>query len=443
MDFMDRWRVSVEAKSLLLYGVNHRSANVAQREALAFTHDECARVLVDVAGARPGDEALVLATCNRTECYMVSDDPEAAYARLRTAVLRVRDADLMAPGAHLYASRDSDAVRHLFRVATGLDSMVLGDVQVLGQVKHAYALAQEAGTAGRVIERLLARALHTGKRSRRETAVGTGAVSVGSAVVELLRHELGSLVHRYVLVIGAGKTGRLIARHLVAQDAAHVTVTNRSDAAAETLAAEVRGRVLPLDQLRRGLLVADAVTTATSADVPLIEAALARDVMESRQQRPLLIVDVAVPRNVEPSVAYLPGVTLRDIDSLQTIVDRGLTLRLAAVPHVERIVEEEVQRFEVWRRGLAAAPVVRELRDHFERVRLEELDRMLKHTTGAERDRAERLTRTLVNRLLHVPTVALKDLDPVSDAGRSRLQAARELFALGRQSPRRRYTDAF
>jgi glutamyl-tRNA reductase len=443
---MDAWtagRVSVEAKFLLLYGVNHRSANVAQREALAFTHDECARVLVDVAGARPGDEALVLATCNRTECYMVSADPDAAYARLRTAVLRVRDADLMAPGAHLYASRDGDAVRHLFRVATGLDSMVLGDVQVLGQVKRAYALAQEAGTAGRVIERLLARALHTGKRSRRETAVGTGAVSVGSAAVELLRHELGSLAHRYVLVIGAGKTGRLIARHLVRQDAAHVTVTNRSDAAAETLAAEVGGRVLPLDQLRRGLLVADAVVTATSADVPLIEAVLARDVMEVRQQRPLLIVDVAVPRNVEPSVAYLPGVTLRDIDSLQSIVDRGLTLRLAAVPHVERIVEEELQRFEVWRRGLAAAPVVRELRDHFERVRLEELDRMLKHATEAERDHAERITRTLVNRLLHMPTVALKDLDPVSDAGRSRLQAARELFALGRQSPRRRYTGAF
>jgi glutamyl-tRNA reductase len=427
----------VEALTLLLYGVNHRSAGVAERESLALSRDECAAVLTGTIGMGAGEEALVLSTCNRTECYLVTADPAAAYGRLRAAVAAVRGADLLAPGAHLYPARDGAAARHLFRVATGLDSMILGDVQVLGQVRSAFALARGAGTAGRFLERLLAGALRTGRRARRETAIGEGAVSVGSAAVEMLRREIGTLARRCVLVVGAGKTGRLIARHLAAQDAAQITVANRTGAAAETLAAEIGGQVLALEDLRRGLAVADAVITATGAEVPLIDAALAREVVAVRGGRPLVIVDVAVPRNVAPDVALVPTIALRDIDSLQTVVDQSLSRRLAAVPDVERIIEEELRRFESWRRSRAAAPVVRELREHFERVRTEEIERLLRGASDDERRRAERLTRTLVNRLLHVPTVALKAVDPVSDAGRARLQTARDLFALGRVPARR------
>lgn len=427
----------MEASTLLLYGVNHRSAGVAERESLALSPEECARVLTTT--VRPGEdeEALVLSTCNRTECYLVARDPKSIVARLRAAFVAERGADLMAPGPHRYAARDTDAARHLFRVATGLDSMILGDAQVLGQVRGALQIARDAGTAGRFLQRLLAGALRTGKRARRETAIGAGASSVGSAAVEMLRRELGTLERRCVLVVGAGKTGRLIARHLAAQDAVQVTIANRTGATAVALAAEIGGRVLPLEELRRGMLVADAVITATAADVPLVDAELARGVAEARRRRPLIIVDVAVPRNVAPDVALIPGIVLRDIDSLQDVVDENLSRRLAAVPDVERIVEEELRRFETWRRSRAAAPVVRELREHFERVRLEELQRLLRGVNEAERRRAERLTRTLVNRLLHVPTIALKSVDPVSETGRVRLQTARELFALGRTPARR------
>lgn len=432
----------MEAPTLLLYGVNHRSAGVAERESLALSREECARVLAATIPPGGDEEALILSTCNRTECYLVAHDPEATAARLREAVVAERGADLMAPGPHRYPARDTAAARHLFRVATGLDSMILGDTQVLGQVRGALQLAREAGTAGWFLERLLAGALRTGKRARRETAIGAGASSVGAAAVEMLRRELGTLERRCVLVVGAGKTGRLIARHLAAQDAVHVTVANRTGSTAETLAAEIGGQMLPLEELRRGLLVADAVITATAADVPLVDAGLARTVADARRRRPLVIVDVAVPRNVAPDVALVPGIVLRDIDSLKSVVDQSLSRRLAAVPDVERIVEEELRRFEAWRRGRAAAPIVRELREHFERVRAEELDRLLRGASEDERRRAERLTRTLVNRLLHVPTVTLKSIDPVSDAGRVRLQTARDLFALGRTPVRRGDPDA-
>jgi len=421
---------------LLLVGMNHRTAGLDQREALAFTRDE--RLMAHGRLAEGGcAEALIVMTCNRTEFYVVHHDVEAADACVRDVVHQLRGADLLAPGDLRYAAADTDAGRHLFRVASGLDSMVLGDAQILGQIKDAVALARLAGTVGPLLDRLVDRALRTGKRARAETSVSGGIVSVASAAVELLRTELTSLSGRRVLVVGAGETARLVARQLAQARPAGILIANRTAATAEELAASVGGQALPLSGIADALASVDAGVCATGAPRFVISAADVAAAMHRRAGRRLVLVDLAVPRDIDPAAAQIPGLALHAIDAIQRVVDATLSRRMAEVPHVERLVDDELARFEAWRRSRAVTPLVRELRAHFEQVRIEELSRLLKHAPADERARAERLTQALINRLLHVPTVSLKDTDPASDAGQSRLHAARDLFALGRIRSRR------
>lgn len=421
---------------LLLVGMNHRTAGLDQREALAFTRDE--RLVAHRRLAEGGcAEALIVATCNRTEFYVVHRDLELADAGVRDVVRRLRGADLLAPGALRYAAVDTAAGRHLFRVASGLDSMVLGDAQILGQIKEAVALGREAGTVGPLLDRLFDRALRAGKRARAETWVSGGIVSVASAAVELLRTELTSLSTLRVLVVGAGETARLVARQLVHARPAGVLIANRTLEAAEQLAASIGGQAIALSGVAEALASVDAVVSATRAPRFVVSAADVAAAMRHRMSRRLVLVDLAVPRDIDPAAAQTPGVALHAIDAVQRVVDATLSRRMAAVPRVERLVDDELMRFESWRRSRAVTPLVLELRAHFEQVRIEELSRLLKHAPADERARAERLTQALVNRLLHVPTVSLKDADPASDAGQSRLHAARDLFALGRTRSRR------
>ena len=420
---------------VVLLGMNHRTASLDHREALAFVPEEIPALLGRITRDGVVREAALLSTCNRTEFYAVSEDADGADAQLRAVVADQGRGDLLAPGPHRYGHRDIGAVRHLFRVAAGLDSMVLGDVQILGQVKDAYVLARESGAAGVRLDGLFVRALRAGKRARTETAIGAGIVSVASAATDLLRDELGAVAGRRLVILGAGETGRLAARHLAKSLPADLAIVNRSLPAAEAIACELgaRARALPLSGLGGALAGADAVVCATRAPVPVITVDLMREVMAGRAGRPLLVVDIAVPRDVEPAVASMPGVTLHAIDAIQQVVDSSLARRTAERPGVEAIVEEEIARYERWQRSLGATPVVRDLREHFERVRAEEMQRVLRHASTEERERAERLTRALINRLLHVPTVQLKEADPDSEPGASRLRAVRELFALGGQ----------
>lgn len=412
---------------LLLVGVNHRTAGLEDREALALREDETQALLADLTGGGLVSEALVLSTCNRTEFYAVAGDVAAADEDIRSAVNRVRGRDLLAPGDHRYVLTGDAAVQHLFRVASGLESMVLGEVQILGQVKEAYALARTMGSAGVVLDRLFETALRCGKRARRETAIGAGTVSVASAAVDLAELH-GSITGRHVLVIGAGETARLAARHVAQRGPGRLVVANRTAARAATLAANLGGTAVGLDDLQTAIAAADVVISATRAPMPLVSAGLVAQAMETRPERPLLMIDLAVPRDIEPEARQVPGVTLHAIDSIQAVVGKSLGQRAAQVPSVERIIADECVRFAAWWRGLEATPVVVALRDHFERVRLEELER-LRNAPADERARADRLTRTLINRLLHVPTLRLK-ADAASDEGHQRLVAVQELFAL-------------
>lgn len=422
---------------LLLIGVNHHTAALALRERLAFTREECASVLTHIGAASWCEEAMLLTTCNRTEFYVVSPTPSLVESGLRDIVHLLRGDDLLAPGAHRYHLEEASAARHLFRVACGLDSMVLGDVQILGQVKEACGQARTEGLVGPLLDRLFDRALRAGKRARHETAIGTGVTSIASAAVELLRQGLGDLTQRRVAVVGAGKTGRLLVHHLAHHQTAAISILNRSVASAESLAADTGARAHALDRLPDILVAADAVVCATRAPGAVIPAAWVESAMRDRAGRPLLMLDLAVPRDVEPAAATIAGVTLLSIDAIERVVDGNLARRVSEVPAVEHIVDEELARFESWRRSLGVTPLLRELRAHFEQVRNEELDRLLKHAPSDERHRAERLTRALINKLLHHPTISIRDADPSSETGRWQLEAARELFALGRKASRR------
>ena len=415
---------------LLVVGMNHRTASLADREALALAPEATRAVLADTLQRDPIREALVISTCNRTEFYLAADDPDGAATGLRASVKRIKGRDLLSPGPSIYRFDGTAAIRHAFRVACGLDSMVLGEAQILSQLKDAYTLARDAGAAGATLDRLFESAFRAGKRARAETSIGAGVVSIASAACELARQGLQTLDTLRVVVVGAGETSRLAAKHLAHHCPGGVTIVNRTWSRAEALALELGITATPLADLTNAMASADLVVTATAAPTAVIGVEDVRSAMAARPDRPLLLIDLAVPRDVEPEVAAITGVTLHSIDAIQTVVDRTLATRAGEVPRVEAIVDEEAAKYEAWRRGFEASPIVRDLRDHFERVRSEEVDRQLSNASAEERARAERLTKALVNRLLHLPTVRLKDADPASDEGGWRLRAARELFAL-------------
>jgi glutamyl-tRNA reductase len=414
---------------LLLVGVNHRTAVLEERESLAFACGEARALLLQLSRAGV-DEIVLLSTCNRTEFYVASADPEAAETALREAVVSAGRRDLLGDETRRYRLEDSEAAAHLFRVACGLDSMVLGDVQILGQVKEGHQRARGMGTSGPLLDRLFETALHAGKRARGESGIGAGTVSVSSAAVDLAIRHSGPLAGKRVVILGAGDTARLAALHVRAQDPGSIVIVNRSGERGDRLAAEAGGRSAGLDRLADEIRDADVVFSATRAPGPVVPAALLAGALDGRATRPLLIFDLALPRDVEPAAAWVPGVVLRTLDDVQTVVDARLAERLSQVPIVDRIVTDEVAKFSCWLRGLGATPTVVALREHFERIRLEEVDRLLAQAPADERVRADRLTRALVNRLLHSPTVHLKDADPASADGRWRLQVTRELFAL-------------
>ena len=416
--------------TLFLLGVNHRTAALEDREALALSPAEVLDLLERLAPRGVLRECLVLSTCNRTEIYAVAAEITAAEQEVRNAVKHLRGRDLLEPGPHRYLRSGPAVATHLLRVACGLDSMVLGDVQILGQVKEAYRLARQAGTAGVLLDRLLETALHAGKRARGETAIGAGHVSMSSSAVAAAVDAVG-LRGRRVLVVGAGETARLAARHAADHHPAVIVIANRSEERAEALAQEVGGHPMPLERLHEALATVDVMFSATSAPGTVIAADVVREAMTRRPARPLMVLDLALPRDVEAAAGDVPGVTLRTLDTIRAAVDQSLSTRSAEVPQVEAIVAEEGDRFSQWTRSLAATPTLIALREHFERIRSEELDRVLRHANDEERQRAERLTRVLVNRLLHVPMLRLRQTDAASTDGQLRLQAARELFALG------------
>jgi glutamyl-tRNA reductase len=356
---------------------------------------------------------MLVSTCNRVEVYAAARDGAGpgAVADVRRFLTTGRSVDADVLARHLYDRVGPEAVAHVFRVAASLDSLVVGEPQVLGQLKSAYGVATEAGNVGPVLARFLQRAFGVAKRVRTETAIGRGAANVSSVAVELAGRVFGALDGKTVLVVGAGKMSALAARHLADAGAEPIWVTNRTPERAEALAAEIGGRARPWTELGALLAGADVVISSTGARAPIITRADMKTIMKERRHRPVFLVDIAVPRDVEPEAGKLDGVYLFDIDDLERVVADNRKGREQESTSAERIVEVEAQKFVAWQRAQGAVPTIKRLRERFQRVADAEV---AKAAAGLGPDReveARKLADAIVAKLLHAPTMALKRED--------------------------------
>jgi glutamyl-tRNA reductase len=397
--------------SLILVGLSHRTAPIELREQVDFATRDVSGAVRALAGKRTTDECVLLSTCNRVEIYAAAADPGAARAGIGRFVAEYHGVPIERLDPHLYLQRDAAATRHLFRVASGLESLVIGEPQILGQVKAAYQIAAGEQTTGPLLNRLFHSALATGKRVRAETGIGEGAVSVSYAALSLARKIFGDLSGLSALVLGAGEMAKLTATHLQSQHVRDLVVSSRTMRSAAALAARVGGRAIPWDHIGRALEASDIVVTATGATDPILTRDRVQAVMRSRRNRPLFIIDIAVPRDVEPGAGELEEVFLYNIDDLQSIVSESVARRTQQIEHADTIVSAEVERFVVWLRSRHAVPTVVALRQHFEDVRRSELKRLEPKLGGLgpeARARVEDVTRLLVEKLLIAPTEQLK-----------------------------------
>ncbi len=412
---------------LVAIGVDHRTAPVGLREALAFDEERARRFLLEKSPALK--ERLLLSTCNRTEMFVVPREKgQDPLPDLLDLLKRASGVDLPMVGGVARVMRGQDAVRHLFRVACGIESMILGETQILGQVKDAAELASNCGTAGPLLQRVLEAAVRVAGRARTETTIGQGAVSVASVAVDVARKMFDDLPQRHALVVGAGETGRLVAQHLKSAGIGTLTVANRTLGRAQDVAAEVGGDPAGLCGVPPALRNADIVVCSTAAEQPIITFSEMKATMRARKGRMILLVDIAVPRDVEEKVEKLEGVFHHDIDALGAIVDRNLENRRKAVPRVEEMVEEAVASFLKWERGLEVVPAIKALRERFEEIRRDELDHNLKRIPEEARQQAERLTASLLNRILHGPMNRLRRAADEPGQGKDLVAALRELF---------------
>ncbi len=416
---------------LLALGISHKTAPVALRERLAFTEPAAVALAQRLTATEEIREAVVISTCNRTEVYLVVSNPVRAEAD--ALGMLARDADIRPTelAELIYSPRNCDAARQLYRVTAGLESMILGEAEIQGQVKRAFDAALRAGVTGALTNRLFNAALSTGKRVRSETALGSSRVSVPSVAVGLAREVLGDLRQRHVLILGAGETSELTAQALADQGAGTIFLANRRADRALSLAERFGGSVVGLDDLPEQLILADIVVSSTASPHPIVGCEELELVLAERHGRPLLLIDIAVPRDIEPGCGDLDGVTLYDIDDLQGVVARNLSNRSEEIPRAEEIVEEEIRRFARWLGQLEVLPTVSALREHGDAI----VEQVLAENDGrwesaSERDlvRIEALARTIANRLLHEPTIRLRSLSEARS--HSSLQVVRELFGL-------------
>ncbi|HEX2223251.1 MAG TPA: glutamyl-tRNA reductase [Thermoanaerobaculia bacterium] len=413
---------------LLLVGTDFRCSPLELRERVSYNTAETENMLVHLLARSGVAEAFLLSTCNRTEVYVQPRDEDEAYRAVLDLVFLQRVPELERPG-RLYVHRNGEAARHLLAVASGLESMVLGEPEILGQVKQAATLAEAVGAAGPVLRRLLRSAVSAGKRARQETAISAGAVSYGYAVVELAKNIFQGVEKCRVVLIGAGEIARSAARPLAERGAREIKVANRNAERIRQFQEEVPGIIpVPFDERLEAVRTADVVIASTGADEPVLTRRQLQDVMRGRPTEPLLVVDLGVPRNVEPKAASIENLFLHTIDSLDHLIQRNLKLRKEEVPQVEEILDQELAHFRSWYRGLEAEPLIARLQKQAERIRQQELAEALSRFPAESHEELDRLTRSLVRKILHHPSTRLRGRDGSQDL--PRLDLVRELFHL-------------
>jgi len=417
---------------LLALGVSHKTAPLDLRERLSLTEGSAAGALRELTGAEGIHEAAAISTCNRTELYLIVSDPieaESTALGVLTRQAEIRPTELL---GHLYSLRSTEASRHLLRVTAGLDSMIVGEAEIQGQVKRAYELALVEGATGPILNRLFRGALAAGGRAREETGIGEKGVSIPSVAVELARRSIGDLSAQHVLMVGAGETAELVARAMVARGVHTVFVANRHYDRAIGLAQQFQGAAVRFEDLPEQLESADIVVSATNSPHHIVERDGLEHVMEVRGGRPLLAIDLAVPRDIEPACREIPGVSVFDIDDVQQIVERNASGREAEAKRAELIIEAELDRFERWLASLEVVPTIAALRARGDEVVarvLTENESRWENLGEADRERVEAMAKAIASRLLHDPTLRIRRAAGDEDA-HFLLGALRELFGL-------------
>ena len=416
---------------LLAIGVSHKTAPVEVRERLALPEPPAADFLRDLRGTTDVHEAVAISTCNRTELYLVVGDPveaESTALSMLSSQAGIRPTNL---ASAIYAHRNCDAARHLYRVTAGLDSMIVGEAEIQGQVKRAYDAALAKETVGPLTNRLFKAALATGKRVRTETGISERQLSLPGVAVALARERLGALDGCEVVIVGTGETSELTARALADSGGKTVFVASRRRDRAVSLAKRYGGRSVSFDELPQALLGADIVVAATASPHLLLEARELAEVMAERGGRPMLLIDLAVPRDIDGSCGEIDGISLYDIDDLQAVIARNRRVRQGEARKAEGIIEEEIQHFAAWLGSLEVLPTLAALRAHATEI----ADQVVRENAGkwesaSSRDleRVEALARAVVNRLLHDPTVRMKELR--DDRVHARMALVRDLFGL-------------
>jgi glutamyl-tRNA reductase len=399
---------------------------------VAFSEEEIRDVLALARSESTLAEAILLSTCNRTEFYGLSTDNGAAEMYIRKLIASRKSVDFDTHPGYAYTLTRHESVRHLLRVAAGLDSRVLGEAQILGQVRRAYELSLESRACGLVLNRILLSAIAVGRRARNETAIGAGAVSVASAASELAGKIFADLSARAVLLIGVGEMGMLTARHMIEKGATSLVIANRTFSKAEELANELGGCAMPLDRLHESLAAADIVISSTGATTPIVTREAMAPILSRRGGRPIYIIDIAVPRDFESSIGKMDGVFLHDIDDMGVLVDRNLEKRRAEIPKAEAIVEQELESFIAWRNSLAATPLIKMIREHVEQIRDQELSRHRKRFCCDDREQLDLLTESVVNKILHPLMGHVRDWSHAGELGALRIDTLYEAFDLER-----------
>ena len=396
---------------IFLLGISHRTASIELRERLDFSEQELPKATTALLKRPSVNAVVVLSTCNRSELYVHCTNPKDAQRDLFDFLCEFKEISPDELQPIFYALAGTEDVQHLFRVSAGLDSLVVGEPQIFGQVKQAFATAEKLHATNSVLNRLFNLSFVAGKRVRSETELGEGAVSISYAAVALARKIFGKLEKLSVLLIGTGEMAQLTGLHFKAQQVQKIFVASRTPAHAEALATEIEGEAIPWSQIDTVLASTDVVATATGANKPLLTKSQIDAVMQERQNRPLFFIDIAVPRNVEPDVGFIEQVFLYNIDDLQMIVDNNLSKRNSQIEKSEVIVEDTVILFTNWLRSRDAVPTVVALRQSFEDIRRAELERLkpkLASLSAADRARVEEISRLLIEKILLTPTEQLK-----------------------------------
>jgi len=418
--------------NLLSIGVNHHTAGIEVREKMWMSVDEAKEALRQLKG-RYFNECVVISTCNRTEVFGMTAETRVDDAELREFLIRFKKADGAVGPAHFTGSFAGGAVSQMFKIASGIDSMVLGDIQILSQVKEAFNIAREAEVMGPVMNRLMQSTLHVGKRTRAETTICEGAVSVSYAAVELASKIFEDLSRKSVLLIGAGETGELTVKHLVGRGIGSLLIANRTKEKAESLVRMFGGKVVDYQDMVEALRSVDIVITSVNSPSYIVQPDDVHKVMKQRSNNPLFIIDIGVPRNVNPDSHQIENVFLYDIDSLSAIVDKNLDRRKAEIPKVTNIIREEVVEFFHWYNSLEVGPTIHDLRDALESIRAQEVEKNINRFTAEDRELLELVTKRIVNKILHQPVTALKQGSENGSGTREtllRISALRELFGI-------------